>query len=78
MLTATGAKLEDLNLGDFLDVVYSYALNSPENRNVIRSGILGYVFDFMENEPEDAPTFDGFKSQALNPSMLAELDAFNT
>lgn len=38
--------------------------------------MLGYIFDFKEEEVESAEemTFDGFQRQSL--SMLDELDAF--
>lgn len=77
MFTATGTKLENLDLRDFCDVVYSYAINSPESRNQIRTGILGYMFEFNDDDEVEADlTFDGFKKSAMDPSLLAELDAF--
>lgn len=68
--------MERLSLGDFCDVVYAYAINSPEGRNEIRSGLLGYMFDFTEVEPEVEMSFEGFTKTAMSPDMLAELDAF--
>jgi hypothetical protein len=77
LLTATGRRLEDLDVHDFLDVAYSYGINSPESRDTIRSGILGYMFEFAEAEAEGEMTHEGFVKQALSPSMLDELDAFS-
>lgn len=65
--------MEKLDLRDFCDVVYSYSVNSPEHRGLYRSSFLGYVFDFKEQEDEEAG-FQGFQKQSL--SMMDELDAF--
>lgn len=68
-----------MGIGAFCDIVYAYSVNSPDSRNDLRSGMLGYIFDFVEpeNEAKEDMTFDGFKKSALNPSLLDELDAFN-
>lgn len=78
-LTTTGGRLEEASIEDFLDLVYTYSINSPEIRHDMRSSILGYAFDFQEEaeEKEADKTFDGFKKQALNKSMIDQLDAFS-
>ena len=76
VLTTTGKRLEDLGIPDFIDIVYSYSINSPENRTQFRSGMMAYYFDYKENEVEGAEdmTFEGFQKSSL--SMIDELDAF--
>lgn len=59
---------------DFIDVVYSYSINSPEMRNDFRGAMLSYIFDYTEATAEEEMTFDGFQKQAL--TMMDELDAF--
>ncbi len=68
--------MEDLDLRDFIDIVYTYSINSPDMRHAFRSSMLQYGFDFKEEgqEPEPELTFDGFKRDAM--SMLDELDNF--
>lgn len=73
MLTTTGQKLERLSQGDFVDVVYSYAVNSPEMRHDFRTAITNYMFDLKPPVEEDN-SFEGFAKQSM--SMLDELDAF--
>lgn len=65
-----------MDIGDFLDICYAYSINSPEMRADIRSAMLGYMFEFEEQDTEAEKTFEGFKKAALSPSMLDELDAF--
>lgn len=76
LFTTTGRRLEDLDVRDFLDVAYAYSINAPESRNQIRTGILGYMFEFTEAEKEGEMTHEGFVKQALTSNLLDELDAF--
>lgn len=76
LFTTTGTKLEEVGIPDFIDICYSYALNSPEHRADMRTAMMGFMFDYAQ-EVEEEKTFEGFKKAALNPSMLDELDAFN-
>lgn len=75
LFTTTGKALENIGQRDFIDVVYAYAVNSPEMRHEFRSALLGYVFDIpTELDAEAEQTFEGFTKQSM--SMLDELDAF--
>lgn len=76
LFATTGKRLEDLDVRDFLDFAYAYAINAPESRNVVRSGLLSYMFEYAEDEPEGELTHEGFVKQAMSPSLLDELDAF--
>lgn len=58
-------------------MAYSYAINSPESRAHLRSGVLGYMFDFTEIKEGGEKTHESFVKEALNPNLLDELDAFN-
>jgi hypothetical protein len=66
--------LEHTTVDEFIDIVYTYSINSPDMRNAFRSAMLAYVFDYKTDEPEEEMTFKGFQKNAL--SMLDELDAF--
>lgn len=74
LLTTTGRKLEKSSIGDFIDIVYSYAINGSEHRHDVRTAFLGFCFDFQTIEVEEDRTFQGFEKSAL--SMMDELDAF--
>jgi hypothetical protein len=75
LFTTSGRRLEDIGQRDFVDVVYSYAINSNELRHEFRKALLGYVFDYVVTAPaEEDKTFEGFTKQSM--SMLDELDAF--
>jgi hypothetical protein len=75
LLTTRGQRLEDVGQADFIDIVYSYSVNSPELRNDFRSAMVGYMFEITtEEERQEDMTFTGFTKQSIN--MLDELDAF--
>ena len=75
MFTTTGRRLENIGQRDFVDVVYSYAVNSSELRHEFRKALHGYIFDYtVAPPPEEDKTFEGFTKQSM--SMLDELDAF--
>lgn len=74
MLGTTGKRLEKIGIPDFIDVVYSYSINSEEMRNDFRSAMLSYIFDYSTETQEEDMTFDGFQKQAL--SIMGDLDAF--
>jgi hypothetical protein len=67
--------LEHLDLRDFIDIVYTYSINSPDMRHAFRSSMLQYAFDFKEagQDDEDTPTFEGFKGKALSMADLLDL-----
>jgi hypothetical protein len=68
--------LEKVGIRDFIDIVYSYAINSPEMRHDFRTAFLGYAFDYkVGRAAEEDLTFEGFERSALD--MLDELDAFS-
>ena len=74
-LTTHSQRLEDAPIEDFLDVVYSYSVNSPELRFDMRTAMLKYIFDFTEEkEMDEDMSFEGFSKNAL--SLLDELDSF--
>lgn len=76
VLTTTGRRLEDVDIADFIDMVYDYSINMPSERNTARKSMLGYIFGVKitnSGETEDM-TFDGFRNSSL--SMLDELDSF--
>lgn len=74
VLTTTGKRLEDVDIADFIDLVYSYSINTPSERNTARKSMLGYVFGVKTTDEEgnEDMTFDGFQRSSL--SMLDELD----
>lgn len=76
VLTTTGKRLEDVGLPDFVDLVYTYSINAPSERNSMRTAMLNYIFDLKTEQQQYAEdmTFEGFQKQSL--SMLDELDAF--
>lgn len=76
LLGTTGKKLEKVGVRDFCDIVYAYAINSPQHRSDFRSSFLGYTYDFKEavTPGDEDMSFEGFSQQAT--SMLDELDAF--
>lgn len=68
--------MEDVDIADFIDMVYDYSINMPSERNTARKSMLGYIFGVKitnSGETEDM-TFDGFRNSSL--SMLDELDSF--
>jgi hypothetical protein len=74
VLTTTGRRLEDVDIADFIDLVYTYAINAPSERNSARKSMLGYVFGvtISDDEENEDMTFEGFQRSSL--SMLDELD----
>lgn len=74
MLTTTGRKLETVGQRDFLDIVYSYAINAPDMRNPLRTAMVGYLYDIdTQTKPEEDKSFEGFTKSAM--SLLDQLDA---
>ena len=69
-----GKRLEDVDLGDFIDLVYNYSINMPSERNNARKSMIGYLFDVKTDQEDGGEdmTFDGFQRSSL--SMLDELD----
>jgi hypothetical protein len=70
-----GKRLEDVDLGDFIDLVYNYSINAPSERNSARKSMLGYVFGVTISDGDESGedmTFDGFQRSSL--AMLDELD----
>lgn len=76
VLATTHERLEDVGIADFIDIVYSYSINSPQMRNEFRTAMMAYIHDYKVDEPEGAEdmSFEGFTKSAT--SMLDELDAF--
>lgn len=65
-----------MDLRDFLDIAYAYSINAPESRNIIRTGMLGFMFEFTKDVPDEEMTHEQFVEKATSKSMLDELDAF--
>lgn len=76
-LATHNERLEDASIEDFLDVVYSYSIDSPDLRFDMRTAMLKYMFDIKEEtdpEMDEDMTFEGFSKNAM--SLLDELDTF--
>lgn len=69
-----GKRLEDVDLADFIDLVYNYSINMPSERNSSRKSMIGYLFNVNTTDEEGTEdmSFDGFQRSSL--SMLDELD----
>lgn len=71
-LLATGQRLEDFDIRDFIDVVYAYAINGGPERNAVRDNFIEYAWDLKA--PAEKMASQPFDVQSK--SMLDELDAF--
>ena len=69
-----GKRLEDVDLADFIDLVYNYSINMPSERNSSRKSMIGYLFGVKTDDEEgnEDMSFDGFQRSSM--SMLDELD----